>query len=198
MELKIAALNVERIKRQRNMFALLCSLLIVGNLLITLKIFSLEEKIIMVPGIAREMQVSGNKVSTNYVEEYTYMFLSWMLDLTPNTIAKKRDIILKYTAKSDKKYMQQMQEYFNQITIEHSKYNISTYFTPKSLEVNPGKLDAVASGMLTSAFGKKGYEERPATYYLKYEYVGGHLKLQEFYEVISVNNQDGSKTYEEK
>lgn len=193
MELKLAALDLEKIIRQRNMFAMFCFMVIVANLLLTLKIFSQGKQIVMVPGITREMTVSDSGVSRGYLEESSLLFLSAMLDLTPNTVLHKRDMILKYISNSDKKYLQQMKEYFMQVELEHKKFNLSTYFTPKNLSIDTNSLSVIAGGVLMSSFGKKGFEERIATYWLNFEYVGGHLKLKEFYEIISEDDKDDDK-----
>jgi len=143
MELKLAALNLEQVRRQRNLFMLGFVILLAGNLFLSLKIFSMKENIIMVPGISQEMSVTGGRVSKSYLEENTLLFLSALLDLTPDTVIHKRDMVLKYTSSRSKAEMQAIRDYFVQAEDEHKKFNMSTYFTPNKLDINVKTLDGV-------------------------------------------------------
>lgn len=183
MELKFAALRYEKVTQQRNFFVIGVIILAISNLLLCLKIFLKEEKIIMVPGITREMSIIEGKVSNSYLEESSLLFLSTLLDLTPDTVKHKRDIILKYISGTSQKELQEIKDYFSKAETEHIKFTMSTYFTPIKLDLFTKELKVIAEGKLTSSFGKKGYESRDAKYYLGFELVAGHLKLKEFYEI---------------
>lgn len=181
MELKLAALQLEQMRLQRNLFLVFVVIILVSDLLLTIQLFRSKEKIIMVPGIFREMQVSDNGVSDSYLEESSLLFLSALLDLTPETVEHKKDIILKYTSNSNKRYIQQIKEYFANSAQEHKKFNLTTYFTPKNLKINSRNLQVTASGVLSSNFGKKGYKEEQVEYVMNFEHVARQLKLKEFY-----------------
>lgn len=56
----------------------------------------MEENIVMVPGISQEMSKTGGRVSRSYLEENSLLFLSALLDLTPDTVLHKRDMVLEY------------------------------------------------------------------------------------------------------
>lgn len=183
MELTLAGLDFDKVRRQRNLFLSLLLITIISNLLLVIKISSVEERIIMVPGISQEMSVTDGRVSSGYLEESAMLFLSALLDLTPDTVEHKRNMVLKYTSSVDPKYLKQIKNYFASSESEHKRFKLSTYFTPKSIQLNEKKLRVLASGMLISSFGKKGYEQREAHYLLSFELVGGHLKLKEFFEV---------------
>jgi hypothetical protein len=116
----------------------------------------MKENIIMVPGISQEMSVTGGRVSKSYLEENTLLFLSALLDLTPDTVIHKRDMVLKYTSSRSKAEMQAIRDYFAQAEDEHKKFNMSTYFTPNKLDINVKTLEVIAKGTLSSSFGKKG------------------------------------------
>ena len=80
---------------QRNLFLVLTIFLAITTLLLALKIFSIKEKIIMVPGINKELTVEGNIISDNYLEESALLYASMLLDLTPGTIEYKKNIKIK-------------------------------------------------------------------------------------------------------
>jgi type IV conjugative transfer system protein TraE len=193
MELKIAALNLDQIRKQRNLFILGFVILIIGNLFLSLKIFSMEENIVMVPGISQEMSITGGRVSRSYLEENSLLFLSALLDLTPDTVLHKRDMVLKYTSSRSKAEMQAIRDYFVISADEHKKFNMSTYFTPNKLDVNVKTLEVLASGTLSSSFGRKGWESKKTSYLLKFELAAGHLKLKEFFELKEIEDTKKSK-----
>ena len=73
--------------RQRNFFAGLSGLAVLSAFLAVGKLALVEEKIIMVPGISREMIIEGGKVSQSYLEESAVLYASCLLDLTTDTIS---------------------------------------------------------------------------------------------------------------
>ena len=180
MELKVAAVNLGKVTKQRNLF--LCLVLVFGlsNLMLSFKLSTAKERIIMVPGIRAEMSITGNSVSESYLEESALLFLSCLLDLTPDIIEHKRDLVLKYTSHSDSKWITGIKEYFNSAIEQHRKFKLSTYFTPKNMSIDTKNMQVVAHGILNSSFGKEGYDSKQIGYLLEFELVGGHLKLKQF------------------
>ena len=82
--------------RQRNFFAGCTLLAVISNFLLVVKISSTTERIIMVPGITKDLSVEGSIVSESYLEETALLFASALLDLTADTISLKKNIILKH------------------------------------------------------------------------------------------------------
>lgn len=188
MEINLAVLNLEKVIRQRNLFLVVFCVALLGNLLLIVKIFSMEEKVVMVPGISREMSITNSQVSSSYLEESSLLFLSALLDLTPDTVLHKRDMVLKYALGKNSTELQKLRDYFVRAEEDHKKFAMSTYFTPKNLELNTKNLQVIAHGRLSSSFGKKGYESKETSYYLSFKMVAGHLRLKEFYELKKQDN----------
>ena len=84
--------------RQRNFFAGCTLLAVISNFLLVAKISSTTERIIMVPGITKDLAVEGSVVSQSYLEETALLFASALLDLTADTIDAKKNIILKHAS----------------------------------------------------------------------------------------------------
>lgn len=166
--------------RQRNFFAGLSGLAVISCFLAVGKLALVEEKIIMVPGISREMIIEGGKVSQSYLEESALLFASCLLDLTTDTIPAKRDMILKHASTRSKNNMEALQEYFAVKEKEHKKFGLMTFFAPKKLQVDTKTLKVVVEGTLTSTFGKKGIEAEEVKYLMSFDFVGGFLKIREF------------------
>jgi hypothetical protein len=84
------------ITRQRNFFAGCMGLAVITSFLLAGKISSTTERVIMVPGITKDLVVEGANVSGSYLEETALLFASALLDLTKDTIEHKKNIILKH------------------------------------------------------------------------------------------------------
>jgi len=166
--------------RQRNFFAGLSGLAVLSAFLAVGKLALVEEKIIMVPGISREMIIEGGKVSQSYLEESAVLYASCLLDLTTDTIPAKRAMILKHASLRSKKNIEALQNYFAIKEEEHKKFGLMTFFAPKKLQVDTKTLQVIIEGRLTSTFGKKGIEEENVKYLMSFDFVGGFLKIKEF------------------
>lgn len=175
-------LNVS-IMRQRNFFAGCMALAVIANFLLAIKIFNTRERIIMVPGITKDLVVEGSQVSQGYLEETALLFASALLDLTADTLAFKKNIILKHASTRSEQSLKSLQDYFALKEEEHKKFGLSTFFAPKQIQVDTKNLQVIIDGLLTSTFGKRGFEQNNVKYLLSFDYVGGHLKLKEFTQV---------------
>ncbi|MES2214832.1 MAG: TraE/TraK family type IV conjugative transfer system protein [Pseudomonadota bacterium] len=185
MELKIATQNHEVIKKQKNLFLGFSILLLVISCALSLKIASIDEKVIMVPALRQTISVSGSEVSAGYLEEMSALvFLPGLLDLSADNVTYKRGLILKYTAQSSKEYMKAIAAYFADAKDKYTKFDLSTHFTAKNMEIDPNDLVVVANGILTSIHGKRGHEAKSVSYRISYEFNGGQLRLKEFNQVI--------------
>jgi len=184
--------------RQRNFFAGSLGLCIITVFLLAAKISASDERVIMVPGIAKEMVVEGNKVSSNYLEETSLLFISALLDLTPTTVEAKREMILKHASKRSPESLKSLQNYFAEKIDNHKKFKLSSFFAPKKLHINSKAMQVIVEGVLSSTFGKRGFEERSVKYRLSFDYVGGHLQLKEFVELKPKKNAEGVDIKEDK
>ena len=87
-----------------------------------------------------------------------------------------------------------MQNYFASKEEEHKKFGLSTFFAPKRMLVDTKNLQVIIEGLLTSTFGKRGFEQNNVKYLLIFDYVAGHLKLKEFTQVKAKDKgQDKTK-----
>ena len=186
------------IMRQRNFFAGCTLLTVIANLILVVKISSTTERIIMVPGITKDLAVEGSVVSQSYLEETALLFISALLDLTADTISLKKNIILKNTSTRSEHSLKSLQSYFASREDEHKKFCLSTFFAPKQMQVDSKNLQVVIEGVLTSTFGKRGFEQNTLKYLLSFDYVGGHLKLKEFTQVKPKTKEGNDQNKEEE
>jgi hypothetical protein len=127
------------IMRQRNFFAGCTLLAVIANFLLVVKISSTTERIIMVPGITKDLAVEGSVVSQSYLEETALLFVSALLDLTADTISLKKNIILKHASAGSEQSLKSLQSYFADKEDEHKKFGLSTFFAPKQMQVDSKK-----------------------------------------------------------
>ena len=186
------------IMRQRNFFAGCTLLAVIANFLLVVKISSTTERIIMVPGITKDLAVEGSVVSQSYLEETALLFVSALLDLTADTISLKKNIILKHASAVSEQSLKSLQSYFADKEDEHKKFGLSTFFAPKQMQVDSKNLQVVIEGVLTSTFGKRGFEQNTLKYLLSFDYVGGHLKLKEFTQVKPKTKEGNDQNKEEE
>jgi len=179
------------ITRQRNFFAGITALAVISNFLLVVKISSTTERTIMVPGITKDLIVEGAIVSQSYLEETALLFASALLDLTTDTIGFKKNIILKHASTRSEQNLKSLQSYFAGKEEEHKKFGLSTFFAPKQIQVDAKNLQVVIEGMLTSTFGKRGFEQNTVKYLLSFDYIGGHLKLKEFMQLKPKDKEPG-------
>ena len=186
------------IMRQRNFFAGCTLLAVIANFLLVVKISSTTERIIMVPGITKDLAVEGSIVSQSYLEETALLFVSALLDLTADTISLKKNIILKHASAGSEQSLKSLQSYFADKEDEHKKFGLSTFFAPKQMQVDSKNLQVVIEGVLTSTFGKRGFEQNTLKYLLSFDYIGGHLKLKEFTQVKPKTKEGNDQNKEEE
>ncbi len=184
MNLSVALNGGNRIAKQRNLFLVLTIALAVTSSALSLKIVTMEERIIMVPPFNSEIIVSNKNVSSGYLEQMSMVFLNSLLDLSSSDVLHKRDMILKYTSNNKAGFAKKINEYFADAEVKYKNFDLVTYFTVKNMEINEVKNEVIAHGVLTSRYGKRGFEQTPTSYRLSFEFGGGYLRLKEFNQVL--------------
>lgn len=172
--------NIDNLTRQRNVFLALAIIAISSCLLLSLRLITTHDRVILVPGLQQEVWTNDEGVSSSYLEEVSSMYLPMLLDLDSGSIDWKRDHLMRYISHSDERYMKELSGYFAAVKAKYQQFSLSTHFAVKKFEVNSKELRVKAIGQLTSRFGERGIESLPATYGLGFEWVNGKLLLTEF------------------
>ena len=193
MNLRVAMQGVDRITRQRNLFLVLTVALSITSSALSLKIVLQEERIIMVPPLSNDVTISNRKVSSGYLEQMTMVFLNSLLDLSASDVLHKRDMILKFTSNSDPSFSKKINEYFADSLEKYKNFDLVTYFTVKNMEIDEVKGEVIARGILTSRYGKHGFESNPTSYRLSFEFSGGYLRLKEFNRIVEDKDKKDGK-----
>lgn len=190
--------NIRKITRQRNLFFAGCSLMVISNLALSFKLMSTDQRVVLVPALRQEMMVSKHGVSKSYIEEMSLLFLSNLLDLSPSDIEHKKDLILKYTSNSDPKALKRLIKYFKESEKTYKRFDLTTYFSVKNLEIDLENLSVIAHGILTSYYGKEGHESENEDYKLDFEFQGGNLRMKSFMRLVDEDKTERDKEKSEK
>ena len=190
MQLNVMGQNIEVVARQRNIFLVLCSLSLLCLVLVSLKLLSVSEKTILVPGLHQEVWTSDKKVSSSYLEESAAMYLPLLLDLDPTSIDWKRDRVLMHVSTTDTSALENLKDYFAKAKEDYKHFGLSTHFALKKLETDSDSLKVRAHGQLVSRFGNRGFESDPKVYGLSFEWVAGRLLLKEFVSIAKEDLED--------
>lgn len=187
MEQEVFKVKTVNLIRQRNLFASfsICSLAI--SLLLALFVFLRSEKIILVPGLQQEAWIADRGVSRSYLEENTGMYLPMLLDIDANSIAWKKEQLMRYVVYSDMACVKAFNEYFAAAEKKYKEFSLSTHFALKKLDINPETLTVLAHGELVSRFGAHGVTSERKKYGLSFMWVHGKLLLKEF---VAVNEEE--------
>lgn len=172
--------SIGKVARQRNIFMFLSMLAILACLILSIKVISSDERVILVPGLNKEVWTSKRGVSKGYLEETAAMYLPLLLDLDHSSIDWKKEKLLAHVSQTDSAYMRALTEYFARTKEKYKQFSLSTHFAVKKLETNEKDLTVKAYGQLISRFGEKGFESTPAVYGLSFDWLGGKLYLEEF------------------
>lgn len=183
MQLSVMNQNIETVARQRNVFMVLCALSLSALVLVSIKLLSVSEKTILVPGLHQEAWTSDRKVSSSYLEENAAMYLPLLLDLDTTSIDWKRDRILAHVATTEPEALKNLSGYFARAKEQYEHFGLSTHFALKKLVTDSQGLVVRAYGQLVSRFGNRGYESEPMVYVLSFQWISGRLLLKEFVKI---------------
>jgi type IV conjugative transfer system protein TraE len=184
MDKNIHLHNLSNILKQRNLFLALSLGLLCGNIILSLKILLQSERIILTPGLKQKVWLSRNMVSNSYLEEMTNIYLSNLLDINMKNIAYKKSLIMSNLSTKDVASLKSITEYFTKSEDKYKRFDLTTYFTVKKIEIDIDKLQTTATGILTSSYGKKGISVNEEQYLLSFDYHNGTLLLQSFTRII--------------
>ena len=157
------------------LMALLVSLVIVFTLIGT------ERTIVVPPSIDKTFWVAKDHASREYLEQMG-SFIAWLiLDVTPNSIDWKKDVLLNYVTPDQHGALKSRQE----IEAERLKrINASTFFLPQQLVANETGQTVVVRGRLRTQVNGQDTAIETKAYLAEFRYVGGRMHLNTFKETV--------------
>lgn len=155
-------------------FALIISLVIILAQLGT------ERTIVVPPAIDKTFWVTKNKVSKEYLEQMG-AFVGWLiLDVSPESIDWKKDVLLSYVMPDQSGAMKTRQD----LEAERlKKMNASTFFAPKQLVPNEDTQSVVLVGRLRTQVNGQDTTTDTKSYLAEFTHTGGRVHLKTFKEI---------------
>ena len=138
-----------------------------------------ERTILVPPDIHTTFWVSGQKVSTEYLQEMAYWYAGLALNITPHVADYQKNQFLKYAAPSE---FGRLQAEFGARSDFIRKNNASTQFSTQAMTVDEGAMKVALSGVLQTWVSDKKAAEKQVTYVVGFRYLNGRLHVSEFKE----------------
>ncbi|MFT4718438.1 MAG: type IV conjugative transfer system protein TraE [Rickettsiales bacterium] len=179
--------NILNTTRQRNLLLFLVVILVVTNLLLTLKVVSKDVKTIILPSkISGKYQFVNGKIDERFLKDKASEVIKIILNVTPDNFNKTyANILSVIPAKDHDKVKNALKSIVDAI-----ENRLSIAFIPIEIVVNKDDLSANIKGEQHVLFGgtdRKSTEE----YYLKFTYSWSDhdLYLTDFYKIENKNNK---------
>jgi conjugal transfer pilus assembly protein TraE len=177
MDLDLAHGSAQRVLRQRNALAL--AALVLGGLLVTTYIAATHQnrEVILVPTLRSAMTLSTASVSPDYLEMVTRDVSAVALNRSPDALPYWMNSILAVT---DERARGVVKAQLIRIVAEQQGSQITQFFTPDMLQVNPAKLESEVGGTVHTVVSMKEISTVHRTFKFEWSYNGVSLKLMGF------------------
>ena len=172
--------KIGKLTQRQNVLAIILGISVVTNLGLTIGIGQLigtERVVLLWPGIDGDIWINHKKASASYLKEMSQYLLLTTLNVTPESVLSRQDILMKYMHPSG--YGEVKYQLNTEAEIIKKK-NITKMFTPISYEVDDTSLTVIAIGELTTWVSKEKIAQEKKSYTLKYSMNAGKLQLTEF------------------
>ena len=120
-------------------------LALLANAGASLSVAGSERTILVPPEVHQTFWVSGQKVSTEYLQEMAYWYSGLALNVTPHVADYQKNLFLKYAAPSE---YGRLQAEFGARTEFIRKNNASTQFSPQSVMPDEAAMKVALTGVL--------------------------------------------------
>jgi len=154
-------------------------LALLANAGASLSVAGSERTILVPPEVHQTFWVSGQKVSTEYLQEMAYWYSGLALNVTPHVADYQKNLFLKYAAPSE---YGRLQAEFGARTEFIRKNNASTQFSPQSVMPDEAAMKVALTGVLLTWVGDKKASEKQTTFVVGFRYLNGRLHVSEFKE----------------
>lgn len=178
MKLSLLYGRLDHLMHQRNALSALVAGLLSLNLLQAFVTVFREERIVVVPpDTKREFWLTQNRVSASYLEEMALFFAPLMLEVSPESAAYKRDIILRYTVSESYGALKaKLLEDEKRLQKEH----VTTSFQLSAVKVRSREMQVEVTGDLSRFIGERRISQSRDTYRFTFVYRMGRLLIQSF------------------
>ena len=177
MDLDLAHASAQRVLRQRNVLAvasLVLGVLLVGTFVVAQK---RDREVVLVPTLRAPVTLSSAAVAPEYLEMVTRDVAAVALNRSPETLTWWMNSILEFT---DEPARGQVKKDLMKIVAEQQGSQITQFFTPDMLQVDPAHLQSDVGGTVHTVVASKEVTNAHRTFRFTWSYNGVSLKLVGF------------------
>ena len=177
MDLDLAHGNAQRVLRQRNALAvaaLALGLLLAGTFVVAQR---RDREIVLVPTLRTPVTLSSVAVSPEYLEMVTRDVSAVALNRSPESLTWWMNSILEVT---DERARGQVKKDLMKIVAEQQGSQITQFFTPDMMQVDPAHLASEVGGTVHTVVASKEVTNEHRTFRFTWSYNGVSLKLVGF------------------
>ena len=177
MDLDLAHDRSQRTLRQRNVLAGVALILAAALAVTFTAAQSRDREVVLVPTLRSPMTLSSSSVSREYLEMVTRDVAALALNRSPEMLTWWMNTILDLTDEQDRG---EVKKGLIKIVSEQQGSQISQFFTPDMMTVDPGKLTSEVGGTLHTVVASKDVTSEHRTFHFRWRYNGVSLKLAGF------------------
>ena len=134
---------------------------------------AMNAKIIITPPVVHEeFWVKGNEVSSSYLKEMAYYYMTLVMNVTPHTVDYQTDVFLKYV---DSSYYQPLKTRMDVTAGRIKRDNISTVFMATRLDVDDKSRRVLVTGALSTYVGNTMQSQSSRKYLVEFSRHGVRL-----------------------
>lgn len=177
MDIDFAHDKSQRVLRQRNGLALLSlalGLVAVGSVI---SAGHKDREVVLVPTLRAPLTLTSAKVSPDYLEMVTRDVAMVALNRSPQSLTYWMDSILEVT---DEQARGQVKKALMKVVAEQQGSQITQFFTPDGMQVDPDHLTSTVGGTLHTVVASKEVTSEHRTFRFTWTYNGISLKLKGF------------------
>ena len=180
--------DLKDLRRRNRGLALAVGALATGvvlALIVILNLLGTVRTVIVPPSLNKTFWVSGDKASSEYLEQMGSFVVWLILDVTPSTIDWKKDILLGYVEPEQYGPLKTRQE----VEAERLKrINAATVFAPQQLVPSEEGQSIVIRGRLRTLVNGFETANDLKAYRVEFSYAGARMHLKSFKEVPNAGN----------
>lgn len=171
---------LRRTARRQQWIILILAIALLLALWNAINTFGRDRTIVTPPNLEKSFWITQKTASPEYVEQMALWIASLILDVTPDTIKYKSDLLLQYVAPSAHGELSEKQTLQTQ---RLKRDNASTYYVLQTINIDSARLAAVLSGRLHTLINGRHVDEIEKFYFVRFRLEGGRASVTDFREV---------------
>jgi conjugal transfer pilus assembly protein TraE len=148
-------------------------------LILMLNLLGRDRTVVSPPTIEKSFWVTSDSASDSYVQQMTQWISSLILDVTPDNIEYKSNILLQYVHPDLHGKLKERQTLLAQ---SMKKDNVATYFVLSTIRTQPEKLAALITGRFHTLINGNHVGDQEKSFFVRFMMDGGRAQLIEFTE----------------